>query len=334
MSVSVSLGGQELVFTRGLLLAVLVLGGAVGYGGYTYVQQGQAIETSVPVDATVTDTSVTEVDGRRGETRYDPGVTFTYRYNGTNYTASNIFPGFAQDYEERSKAREVIAPYTVGEPTTAYVPPDSPAEAFLERQRTSTPLLFAGLGVLGLLWVVGLAATKELDVGQGVELRPVEEVPLADRPGSVLGIDHDRLEQLLKRTMAVSTVVGFLSVCALALVLVTMAGGLSGPPIQVQPELFGPVGFPFLLLVLSWTVLTASVLGYGLWSLREYRSIRRRIVGSPPPSPFRHPLRLFAIVTADSADLDAHASRAKLTAVTAIVVVFLLAVPLAVLGII
>ena len=324
MAVTLSVRGRDFTFTRRLLLVAAVLACVAGYGGYAYVQQTQAIERSVPVEATVTNVTITEDDTQSG-IKYDPDITFAYRYEGTNYTSDNIFPGHPQNYGERSAARDLLDPYAVGETTTAYVPPASPGQAFLERETTSTPLIFAGLGVLGLLWVVATAGAKHVETGRGTELRPPERLPASARPGPLFRVAHDRWDRLLKYAMAVPTVTGFLSVWAVLAVLLTLTDGLSRSSIDVQAGLFDPVALPFLALFVSWGALVLAVICYGLWSVREYRYLRRRISGSPPPSPFGHPLVLFATVMVDSDDAGEYVTRVKLTAASFAVAAFLLA---------
>ncbi|WP_424017763.1 DUF3592 domain-containing protein [Halorientalis pallida] len=334
MSLTLSVGDRDLEFSRGLLVAAVFWAAVAGYGGYTYAEQSRTIANSQPVTATVTNTSLHEVEYDQGQDKWEPGVTFEYRYEGTNYTSTNLFPGFAQDYADRAKARAVLDPYTVGASTTAYVPPESPDEAFLERRTTETPLLFLGIGGFALLWILLSAATANLTPGRGTDLRSPDAADAPARPGPVLGIDHDRLQGLLKRLLAGLAGLGALSVLAGVGAFLAVKGRVFGPPVSIQADLLGPVGFPFLVLFVSWVGLVASLLCYGWWSYREYRYLRERIVGARPPSPFRHPLVLFAIVTADGDDLDQYGNRIRVTAATVLTAAILSVPVLRLLGVV
>ncbi len=59
---------------------LLVLAAAlVGAGGYSYVQQGQAIDNAVTVQATVDSAQVERLDAGRG-IDYEPEIEYTYDY--------------------------------------------------------------------------------------------------------------------------------------------------------------------------------------------------------------------------------------------------------------
>ena len=154
---TISIGGKELDPVRGGAL-MLVLGLAVaGYGGYDYLQQSGAISNAVAVEATVTGTDVESVAQRRGGPEYRPEVTFDYRYEGRSYASSNLYPAtFTVNYDTKSAARSVVAEYEEGATVTAYVDPDAPGRAFLERKRSNGPLKLAAIG--GLLALIGVAS--------------------------------------------------------------------------------------------------------------------------------------------------------------------------------
>jgi len=94
-------------------LAVLVVGlGIAGVGAYDYVGQSTAVENAVTVEATVTETEVTEVSKRRGGTEYDPDVRFRYTYEGERYVSENLFPAtVTPDYGTREEAESVLEGY-------------------------------------------------------------------------------------------------------------------------------------------------------------------------------------------------------------------------------
>ncbi|GAB6860508.1 DUF3592 domain-containing protein [Haloplanus litoreus] len=130
-------------------IAVLLLVGlaSVGYGAYSYDAQSAALDSTATVNATVTDTSVTESGGKT--VSYEPRATFEYRYRGETYTSSSVYPGtLGKDFDTEAAAREELAPYESGETATAYVPTDDPGAAFLERERSKKPHLLIGAGVL------------------------------------------------------------------------------------------------------------------------------------------------------------------------------------------
>ena len=141
-----SINGPESL--RGALLMLLVGLALVGYGGYDYVQQSEAVENSVEVTATVESVGVETVSARRG-VDHEPTVRFGYEYEGATYESTSVFPAsISPSYDTESAARSVVSEYEEGETTTAYVAPDRPGEAFLKNRTTNTPLLAAGFGLL------------------------------------------------------------------------------------------------------------------------------------------------------------------------------------------
>lgn len=143
----IEVGDRELGMLPGGIL-VLVVGLAVaGYGAYDYSQQSAAIENSVEVDATITGTNVDSIR-TSGTTQFDPDVRFEYSYQGESYTSDNLYPASAsENYDTKSGAQSAIQEYEQGETVTAYVNPDSPGDAFLKNEKSTSPLWFAALGV-------------------------------------------------------------------------------------------------------------------------------------------------------------------------------------------
>jgi len=141
----------------GTLQAVLVvlLGLAtLGYGAYSYNAQTSALDSAVEVDATVTSTSVEENTQRRGVS-YTPQATFSYRYEGEERGSSNVYPGtLPREFDSRESAESALEGYESGETVTAYVPPESPDEAFLKHETSNKPFFVMGVGVLFLLGAV------------------------------------------------------------------------------------------------------------------------------------------------------------------------------------
>lgn len=126
-----------------LLLAGIVL---AGYGAYDYQQQSDALEDTVTVNATITETDV-RTDISSGNQDYVPEATFDYRYQDTSYTSNNIFPsGSTPHYDTEAKANEAIEGYEEGETVTAYVNPSSPSRAFLTERRSEKPFTLVAVG--------------------------------------------------------------------------------------------------------------------------------------------------------------------------------------------
>ncbi|GAA0680554.1 DUF3592 domain-containing protein [Natronoarchaeum mannanilyticum] len=151
---AITIGGRELNPALGGILAVIVGLAMVGFGGYDYVQQNDAVENAVEVNATVTETDIDSISNRRAAPDYQPEVTLEYSYGGETYTGGSVFPAsISKDYDTRSAAESRLEGYEVGETTTAYVDPDAPGDAFLVRETTNEPLKFAGIG--GFMMLLG-----------------------------------------------------------------------------------------------------------------------------------------------------------------------------------
>ncbi len=132
--------------TLGVAVAVVLSLGLIGYGGYSYMSLTDAISSSVSVNATVDSVGVEEVDGRRGSIEFRPEASFTYSFNGTEYTSSNVYPeGLAPSFDTEEEARLDLEE---GDPVTVYVERDSPGEAFLKHERSNKPLFMIGFGLL------------------------------------------------------------------------------------------------------------------------------------------------------------------------------------------
>lgn len=133
----------------GALLYVVIGIAIISYGGYDYVQQGEAVRNSVEVDARVTEVSIETSSGTSSNpgTNYDPTVAFEYTYNGTEYTGTQLYPAtIEQNYDTRSAAESAVEGYEPGVETTAYVSPEQPGDAFLENQRSTAPVVAVVLG--------------------------------------------------------------------------------------------------------------------------------------------------------------------------------------------
>ena len=139
---------------RGAVLMVLIGILAAGYGGYDYVQQSGALSNAqeVPAELTAQDVDADSAGSSPG-VDYRPTVRFTYEYDGTSYTSTNVFPTtISPTYDTKSEARSVLDGYETGDTVTAYVPANDPDAAYLKHQSSNAPLLAVGIG---LFFVVG-----------------------------------------------------------------------------------------------------------------------------------------------------------------------------------
>ncbi len=99
------------------------------------------------IEATVESRKVSMSSSKRRD-RYTPHVTYSYTYNGTQYTSGNIRPGIGtKTSDARTAAEDSIDRYNVGETTTAYVVQGSPSKSYLKQKSSPLPVI---LGVLGL----------------------------------------------------------------------------------------------------------------------------------------------------------------------------------------
>jgi hypothetical protein len=286
-----------------LVLAVAL----VGVGGYSYAQQGQAVDTAVTVRATVDSAQVERIDAGRG-VDYEPEIEYTYRYRGETYTSEQVFPGpTVRTYSDRSEAQSVVRSYEPGTTVRAYVRPSAPGDAFLIRERTPWPVRAVAIGGV-LLGVVVLAGLGEKRPGRH-ELRPASEVR---SPPSRTWVERndERLRRLSKRALLVCFVAFWLSMVGLFFGVLSLAEGSARP---VQADLVGPVGLPLLAAFASWIGMILSLCLYGVQSFSRYRQLRRRLHEPRPPSPFGHPSRLVTILGTESDELPEYGRRVRLT---------------------
>ena len=105
------------------------------------------------VSAVVTEAKLEESASRRPGTSpgpkttdvYQPRIVYRYEFEGKEYTSDRWH--LLEDWGEDRAAREaVVARYPVGQETTAYVNPDDPAEAVLEKEGIGAPVVMGGIG--------------------------------------------------------------------------------------------------------------------------------------------------------------------------------------------
>ncbi|MGB9951181.1 DUF3592 domain-containing protein [Haloarcula marismortui] len=306
----VPLGITTLHLSQRSALLLLLAVGLLGFGGYDYVQQSQAVDNAVPVQATITDSSVDRMDGGRG-IDYEPEIRYTYQYQGETYTSEQVFPSTGvRTYSDRSRAESVVDSYEPGTTTRAYVSPADPDGAFLIRERTPFPLrAIAAGGVLAAIGVLsGLGAKNP---GQQ-ELRPASESQPAPRESWV--VRHGKALHRLSKQLLGACFVGFwLSMVTLVFGLLNTPGEFGGPPQEVQVDLLGPVGLPMIAGVCFWIGMILSLCLYAVWSFTEYHQLRRRLPNPKPPRPFRHPSRLVTILGTEDGGLSEYGQRIRLT---------------------
>ncbi|QSG11722.1 Uncharacterized membrane protein, DUF3592 family [Halapricum desulfuricans] len=269
-----------------MLVALLLGVGIAGYGGYDYVQQADAVDDAVAVNTTITDAEISEISDR--STTYRVTVEHTYRFQGTEYTSRQVFPGrISPMYVLQSDAAAVIEQYEPNATATAYVDPDAPSQAFLERRTVRMPFVYVGFGGL-LALLTTLHAIGARNPGQDTELRLGHEQG-STRDETLLGFDLGTINSLSKYLMLGSPVV-------LALSLVGTVYLTYRAESSVQAEITDPIGITAVGAFVAALGLIAGLALYTVWSFSEYRRLRERIPQPRPPSPFRHPSRLVTIL--------------------------------------
>lgn len=140
-----------------LLVVIGVL--LIAAGGYMEVVR-QGVEGDYEsVDAEIESSEVAEAQGFGGvATTYGPHITYSYEYEGENYTSSTICSA-AYTYMgevmgcttggDRAGVEEIVEDHPEGDQVTAYVNPDDPSSAFLlQRSYPLLNVLVIGIGVV------------------------------------------------------------------------------------------------------------------------------------------------------------------------------------------
>jgi hypothetical protein len=304
-----AVGGTQVTVTALMLVSLLFGAGIAGYGGYDYLQQSEAVDDAVTVETTVVDTEISS-SGRRA--LYRVSAEHTYQYQGTEYTSEDVFPGsLAPRYATRNDAEDVLDDYEPGETATAYVDPESPNEAFLERDTAQTPFWLVGFGGL-MIALTTLHAVGPRNPGQETKLRPASEHE-STRYDSLFGYDRGAVNHLSKRLLPVSLAVFLLALLTAVFFTATSSG---------QATLTDPAGLALVTAAVAWLGAIGALVLYDIWSFTEYRRLRERIPEPRPPSPFRHPSRLVTILYTDD-NLDTYGRRVKRTASVFAVTLFM-----------
>jgi hypothetical protein len=313
-----SLNGTPIRITRWTVVLVVISLGLVGSGISDYYQQSQTIEDAVAVDATVLETDISQEGGGRGGPSYDVTVEFTYQYQGTNYTGTRLYPG-AKSYETESAAEDELEPYNAGETVTAYVDPDAPSNGFLKKQTTENPFWLIGFGLL--LLVVRILHDTGVKTPAETELRPESELERTP-PETLFGIDHKTLHRASRRLIIGSAVVFVGGILGMMLVMGAKALAVGGSYDWGSVGWTHPLGLLFITAAVGVLGVIGSLLLYTGWSFTEYRRLRARLEEPRPPSPFRHPTRLEAILYIDDDELGEYHTRVKYTGFALVLVVF------------
>lgn len=134
MSEDNSLGGIILFFVLSL--------GIAGYGGYAWIEQGEALDAFEPTEAEVVSSRVsTSTEGGDGVI-----INYRYRVDGTSYESSNVWPGPGDPTKDHFEAEEIVENHPKGAEVTAYYDPQDPSDAFLLEDRSVMPLLILVMG--------------------------------------------------------------------------------------------------------------------------------------------------------------------------------------------
>ncbi|WEL23646.1 DUF3592 domain-containing protein [Candidatus Nanohalovita haloferacivicina] len=120
-----------------LVIGVIVVGAALaGYGGFFMMHQddistsGDDVEYET-VNATISSTDLASISTGNG-TVYRPEASFTYTFNGSQYSSNNVFPT-ERRFQYPADAEDQIDDFSEGDQITAYIQKDSPGEAFLRK---------------------------------------------------------------------------------------------------------------------------------------------------------------------------------------------------------
>ena len=133
-----------------IVLALVIGSAIIAYGAYMFWAQTSGLDSAEPVEATIVSTSVEEVGGQGAE--YAPTATFEYTYGGDVYTSTYVYPGgVSREFDSEEAARDSLEAYESGDSVTAYVPTNSPGDAYLKQSRSDKPLLAIGAGAVILL---------------------------------------------------------------------------------------------------------------------------------------------------------------------------------------
>ena len=133
-------------------MAVIVGLGAIGFGGFLYLEQTSAVDSTEKIEATIQSTAIERVDTRRGTDDFSPKATFNYTFRGENHISRSLYPGgVSHKFGTKEEAKAKIEDFEQGTTVTAYVPTDNPQKAFLLYETSKKPFFLMGFG--GILFI-------------------------------------------------------------------------------------------------------------------------------------------------------------------------------------
>jgi len=143
---------------------VLLVGiGLVLLGGSTFMDGFESFRMTMldmpgweEVDARITKSEVYSKDqwsGSQQTTYYRPRVEFSYTYDGKSYTGTRL-QWFEEPDTRLAKIEDVLKRFPEGERTKAYVNPEDPSQAVLDREATGDATTYVAIG--SLFSVIGL----------------------------------------------------------------------------------------------------------------------------------------------------------------------------------
>lgn len=97
-------------------------------------------------------------DGRRGPMMYKGKTSYTYAFNGVDYTGTVVSPGSEVSSSSRRAVRSWMTPYNDGQAVDVYVNPDNPAESVLQPRVQGLWVIW--ICVLGLWALAAFIATR------------------------------------------------------------------------------------------------------------------------------------------------------------------------------
>lgn len=157
--------------TKEVLIALAFLAGGIGVGvlGWNMYQTQQAdVQQAVEVEGTVEGTDIDRNDRTEGTDSYEPVVSYTYSFEGQQYSAESVYPGAEKQFSFRDEAREVTDQYSSGQTVTVYVNEEDPSRAFLINETSTFKPLFA-MGIGGLFALIGALLSWGVITGDGEE---------------------------------------------------------------------------------------------------------------------------------------------------------------------
>jgi hypothetical protein len=112
-----------------------------GIGWYTGTVQHYRFTTYQPIDAQIASTRIESSYDKHG-THYEPVIAYSYTVNGVLYQSIRLSP-VGRISGDSGWAHRIVAEYPLGSTTTAWYSPADPSSAFLRRETSCFPYIFA-----------------------------------------------------------------------------------------------------------------------------------------------------------------------------------------------